>query len=216
MKRDFAVIIPAQESNQYHEKGDLAPFGNTTLLEWKIAQCKEFAKEEQIYISAKSNNIKKIALKENVNFIQRVDKKEYLEILRNVQFENILWTHCTSPFVNANVYIKMYDHFINKNLESIVSVNKLQEYIFFKNKKLNLDHEILSRDNIEPIYVVTNGCFIFKKNKVLEACNLILENSAMFELDNFSSLEIKDINDYILFKELIAIYFKKDVSDVQG
>ncbi|EKO5126655.1 hypothetical protein P0K00_001322, partial [Campylobacter coli] len=46
MKRDFAVIIPAQESNQYHEKGDLAPFGSTTLLEWKIAQCKEFVKEE--------------------------------------------------------------------------------------------------------------------------------------------------------------------------
>ena len=36
---NFAVIIPAQETNKYHKLGDLAPFGDTTLLEWKISQC---------------------------------------------------------------------------------------------------------------------------------------------------------------------------------
>lgn len=216
MKRDFAVIIPAQESNQYHEEGDLAPFGNTTLLEWKIAQCKEFAENYQIYISAKGNKVEKIALRENVNFIRRIDEKEYLEILEDIQFENIVWTHCTSPFINAKIYTRMYSRFVEENLESMVSVNKLQEYVFFKNKKLNFDHKLLSRDNIEPIYVVTNGCFIFKKSKVLETHNLISENFAMFRLDNFSSLEIKDMDDYILSRELIAMYFKKDIVGVQG
>ena len=46
----FAIIIPAQEKNRYHDQGDLAPFGQTTLLEWKIAQCKEFVELSQINI----------------------------------------------------------------------------------------------------------------------------------------------------------------------
>lgn len=70
MKQDLAIIIPVQEYNRYRKKGDLAPFGDTTLLEWKISQCKEFANEDQIYICADGFNIQKIAKDYKVNFIE--------------------------------------------------------------------------------------------------------------------------------------------------
>ena len=34
------IIIPALEKNKYSTSGDLAPWGDTTLLEWKIYQAK--------------------------------------------------------------------------------------------------------------------------------------------------------------------------------
>jgi CMP-N-acetylneuraminic acid synthetase len=52
-----SVIIPAQKHNKYHKMGDLAPFGDTTLLEWKISQCKEFIQPECIYVSTDDDSI---------------------------------------------------------------------------------------------------------------------------------------------------------------
>ena len=69
----FAIIIPAQEKNRYHDQGDLAPFGQTTLLEWKIAQCKEFVELSQINICSDSEVIKEIAGKDKIeikNFVR--------------------------------------------------------------------------------------------------------------------------------------------------
>ncbi|EAK1145216.1 hypothetical protein P3294_07055 [Campylobacter jejuni] len=51
----------------------------------------------------------------------------------------------------------------------------------------------------------------FKGSKALEAYSLVLENFKIFELDNLSSLEIKSINDYAISKELITMYFRKDI-----
>ena len=37
------IIIPALEKNKYSTSGDLAPWGDTTLLEWKIYQAKKIS-----------------------------------------------------------------------------------------------------------------------------------------------------------------------------
>jgi len=78
---NIAVVISAQETNQYHKLGDLAPFGDTSLLEWKISQCKEFIDVSKIYINSDSDIIKNIALKEGVNFIKREKNQSYIELI---------------------------------------------------------------------------------------------------------------------------------------
>lgn len=216
MKRDFAVIIPAQESNQYHEKGDLAPFGNTTLLEWKIAQCKEFTKEEQIYICANSFNIKQIAIDYKVNFIQRAEDENYTSVifdaLNQISSEDIILTHCTSPFINKNIYSQMYSTFIEKELNFLVATRKIKEYAYYQNYLLEYPAKCFTREQLEPIYIITNGCFIFNKSQALKEKNFIPNKAKIFEIGQFASLEIKDINDYVLARELISIYFEKDIS----
>ncbi|WLR32040.1 hypothetical protein P3274_07065 [Campylobacter jejuni] len=67
----------------------------------------------------------------------------------------------TTPFINVNIYQKMYNRFLSDNLESMISVSKIQEYVLYKNKKLNFDNDFLPKVNIEPIYIIINGCFIF-------------------------------------------------------
>ena len=46
--KDLVFFIPAQETNKYHKLGDLAPFGDTTLLQWKISQCKKVVGDDCI------------------------------------------------------------------------------------------------------------------------------------------------------------------------
>lgn len=211
---DFAIVIPAQETNKYHKFGDLAPFGDTTLLEWKIAQCKEFGKSSQIYISSDSEKIEEIAQKEGVNFRKRNQDLKYIEIifetLKNINAEDIIWINPTSPFMSSQVYSDMYTKYKCESLNSLVSVEKKKEYIFFNNKKLNFQDNFISRSDIEPIYIMTNGCSIIKKNIALENSNLISLNPSFFEVDSFLSTEIKDVHDYSIALEMISIYFKKE------
>ncbi|CAM4016676.1 cytidylyltransferase domain-containing protein [Arcobacter cloacae] len=211
----FAIIIPAQEKNRYHKLGDIAPFGDTTLLEWKISQCKEFAKSSQIYISSESEVIREIAENEEVNFIKREPNLSYIDVVINsiskVKEENIVWINCTAPFLNSKNYKQMIDRFLNEKLDSLITVEKKNEYVFFKNERLNFSDEFISRKDIEPIYTITNGCYIIKKDIAISIKNLLTKNPLFFELDSFESIEINDIKDYVFAKELINMYFKKEL-----
>jgi CMP-N-acetylneuraminic acid synthetase len=211
---DFAILIPAQETNKYHKLGDLAPFGDTTLLEWKISQCKEFTKSSQIFISSNSEVIEDIAEKEEVNFIKRESGFSYLDMLvasiKEIDAKDIIWINTTSPFMDINVYKDMYSVYKNKNLTSLISVEKKQEYIFFNNNKLNFSDNFVLRKNIKPVYIMTNGCYIINKKIALQCKNFISSSPELFEVNSFVACEIKDIQDYAIALEMISIYFKKD------
>lgn len=211
----FCVIIPAQDHNRYHTDGDLAPFGDTTLLEWKLAQCKDFAPKDRIYISSQSAKIQDIALQEGVGFVKRDSTMSYMDnikdLLNQLSFENIIYTHCTTPFINASIYQAMYQEFLKANHNSLISVKELREFIFYQGKKLNIENAFILRTEIEPVMSVINGCYIFKRTRAQEMQNFIFEDSAFFALENLASIEIKDIDDYAIARELIAMYFNREV-----
>lgn len=213
---NIAIVIPAQETNKYHKLGDLAPFGDTTLLEWKISQCKEFIKNSQIYISSDNETIEEIAEKEDVNFVKREKGLSYNRIitstLKQIDTDIILWANPTSPFLGKKDYLSMVDKINNeKNINSVVSVYSKYDYIYYDNKKLNFSDTFSPRKELKPVQVVSNGCYIINKNIAIKKESLYDENPYLYELDYLSSVEIKDIHIYNISQELISSYFKKDL-----
>lgn len=213
----FAIIIPAQETNKYHKLGDLAPFGDTTLLEWKISQCKEFAKSSQIYISSDSEIIKDIAQKEEVNFIKRKSQIAYRQIIKDtlleVKEDTIIWTNPTSPFLGYKDYQLMIKKYANdENINSIVSVYSKYDYVYYDNKRLNFSETFTPRNELRPVQIVTNGCYVIKKDIAIKKESLYSDSPFLYELDYLTSIEIKDMHIYEISKELISSYFKKDLN----
>lgn len=212
---NFSIVIPAIEINKYHKLGDLAPFGDTTLLEWKISQCKELVSSNQIYISSDSSKIKDIAKKEDINFIKRKNEISYGEIIKDtllkVKEKNVLWTNSTSPFISINDYKTMLRNFEEDGeINSIVSIYSKYDYICYDNKRLNFN-ELTPRNDLKPIQIFTNGCYIIKKSIAIENKTLLSESPILFELDYLSSTEIKDIHTYQISNALISEYFKRDL-----
>ena len=211
----FAIIIPAQEKNRYHEQGDLAPFGQTTLLEWKIAQCKEFVDLSQINICSDSEIIKEIAQKEGINHIKRKAGLSYKEMLfksvEAINVKDIILINTTSPFIGSKIYKDMYNDYKSKKLNSLISVEKKKEYIFFDEKKFNFTDNFSTRENIKPIYIATNGCYIFNRDLALDHQKFLSSTPNFFEVDSFKATEIKDIKDFKIAREMIAIYFQEDL-----
>lgn len=216
---NFSVIIPALEKNHYNINGDLAAFGDTTLLEWKISQCREIIDSSKIFISSDSDLIKNISLKEGVNFIKRKNDISYKQTIKDtllkIEDNNILWTNSTSPFLGSNDYISMIDIFIkNDDINSIASVYSKYDYVYYNNSRLNFT-DLSPRKILNPIQIITNGCFVVDKNFAIEKDTLITDESYLYELDYLSSIEIKDMKSYQISTALISEYFKKNLSSKQ-
>ncbi|WP_457594110.1 cytidylyltransferase domain-containing protein [Hydrogenimonas sp.] len=217
--QNLAVVIPAQEKNPYHEKGDLAPFGDMTLLEWKISQCKEFVSNDHIYVTTPSATAASIAEREGVRVVHRPDNLSYEEMLvytmDKIVEDIILWAIPTAPFVSPKLYREMVETYrsLPEDYDSLIPVRKMQEYFYFKGEKLNFGDTFVSRRNVEPLYMVTNGCYISLKQHIANHKVLFGSKEYLYEVDELAAMEIKDIKDFTFANNLISYYFKQLLAD---
>ena len=102
---------------------------------------------------------------------------------------------------------KFFD--LPEDQDSIITVFKEQEYIFFENKTLNFDLPAMqSRNAIEPVYRMTNGCFISHKESYKKHRRYFGQFPYYYEVDKFTALEIKDVDHYEIATSLLSMYFK--------
>tara|TARA_Y100001960_G_C14759135_1_gene872983 strand:+ start:669 stop:1328 length:660 start_codon:yes stop_codon:yes gene_type:complete len=215
MYDNIAVVIPALESNQYYQEGDLVKFGDTTLLEWKISQMLGVTDKKNIYIATPSLKIIELAKSFEVNFVKRIKGEESAfwirESVEPVGKDIVLWTYVTSPFISTKDYNKMLNTFFElpENFDSLITVFKEQEYIFFQDAPLNFNIEkFKGRKDIEPVYRNTNGCYITHKKNYLSTQKYFGHSPYYYEVDKLTSLEIKDIDHYEMALNLLSMYFK--------
>jgi len=215
MYDNISVVVPALDRNQYYSNGDLVAFGDTTLLEWKISQVLGFARKENVYVSTPSDKIIDLVKNFEVNFIKRDqgnDLSQWIkESVEPIENEFILWTHVTSPFISTNDYQCMLKKFFDlpKDYDSLITVYKESEYIFYQGTPLNFDiDQYRGRKDIEPIYRNTNGCYITPRESYHQGRKYFGVLPYYFEVDKLTSLEIKDIDHYEMALNLLSLYFK--------
>ena len=84
--------------------------------------------------------------------------------------ETILWTHVTAPFVSSedlNNAFKLYED--KKNYDSVVSVNKIQNFLWDKDKKIvsnnnNKDNKWPNTQDLHPLYEFNHAIYVCSKN----------------------------------------------------
>ena len=218
MDNNISVIIPALDKNRYHEEGDLVRFGDLTLLEWKFIQLKKFTDKKNIYVTTPSRKVEKLVRSCGINVIRRkvgIDlSRTVLDSVKEAGGETVIWTHATSPFVSSNDFKNMLERFrrLPKKYDSLISVFRLQEMMIYENKPLNFDMvKECWRSAIEPVYRITNGCSIARRETCLEYGNHFGMKPFLFEIDVLSSMEIKDVEDLPIANEMISLFIKKEL-----
>lgn len=216
---DFKLIIPAQGSNQYDEKlGDLTPFGDVTLLEWKIFQCLEFTKQANILITTDSEMVLDIAREHGVPAIFREKNIGYSEVINQVvnsiSEEVIMWVNPTSPFIGGSIYKEMLERFKKSKEDGLISAFESKEYIFYKGKMLNFGVDFSSRINNQPVYIATNGCYIIKRSILKEKLSFFSEKTEFFIVNKFVGSEIRDIQDLSIANLLLTKYIKQELERI--
>ncbi|MBP9014350.1 MAG: hypothetical protein KBG22_12155 [Smithella sp.] len=213
--KSIAIIVPALEKNAYHAQGDMAPFGDVSLLEWKLSQVCNLLPEARVYVSTPSDTIAKWCQQQGVSVIRRDANLTLSEMITTsvlkTQEPMILWTYVTSPFIGAADYRVCIKAFAERKPEydSLLTTILLKEYVLYQGHPVNFQlHEHSSRREIEPVMIMTNGCSIIMRESALDLCSTIGRNPIFFPVDRLTAMEIKDMDDLDVANDLLARYIR--------
>ena len=124
---------------------------------------------------------------------------------------HILWTHVTSPFISPDIYCEIINKYF-KNLDrfdSLMTVTKLQKFIWNDSKPVNYDRSIEKwprTQTIEPLWEVNSGAFLTSKTIYQENIDRIVNKPYLFELSDEIAFDIDWLPDYKIAE---ALYYSK-------
>ena len=225
-------IIPAREGSKGLKNKNLKKLNNHPLIAWSIFAAKKCKKISEIVVSTDSLKISKISKKYGVSvpFIRpkklATDKASTFSVLKHaidyfkkkkIKFEYLLLLEPTSPLRDYRDIEFCINKIINNDIETIVSVSKVKaqhpNFLFKINKKnilrpyLNNNFKsTMRRQDIQPLYFLEGSLYISKISTLLRKKTFYHNKTQAFEVKNWRSLEIDDINDFNLAKYYIKNY----------
>lgn len=120
---------------------------------------------------------------------------------------HILWTHVTSPFITSEVYCQIIQTYYRKlsSFDSLMSVTKLQKFIWNDNEPLNYDRDKQKwprTQTIDPLWEVNSGAFLTSKDIYRKNIDRIGNNPYLFELGDEIAFDIDWLPDYKIAEAL--------------
>ena len=212
--KKITAVIPVRQGSQRVKNKNFKEFAGKSLLEHKIDIVKKLPIND-IIINTDSEYAISLAEKNNVKYHRRepyyasseCTNSEYHEYLAQVtDAENILITQVTAPLISLDTYIEAIDIFNNVNCNSLMSIKKIKEYLWYKNKPINykLDYAPNSQD-LPDYFAPTFGVIIVNREAMLKSKNFICSKPHFYELSENESIDIDTELDF----EFAEFLFKK-------
>lgn len=203
----YTAIIPVRKGSRRLKGKNIASFGGSTLLEYKIDQLKKVDKVTTIVVSSDCDEMLAMASAKGAETHKRAD--EYCDektrpfgevvahICTNVPGENVVWATCTSPLVEPDHYnnaIEKYEEMLKEGYDSLMSVEEFRRYIWTEQGPLNYELGIkhVPSQELPPLYRVTDGILIAPREKMIEWKYFHGKEPYKYVMDKRSSIDIDD------------------------
>ncbi|KAB1066518.1 acylneuraminate cytidylyltransferase family protein [Tamlana haliotis] len=117
---------------------------------------------------------------------------------------HIMWTHVTSPFLDSKVYTEIIEAYLNgldNGNDSLMTVNKIQTFLWNEEGSLNYDRKIEKwprTQTLPKLYEVNSGVFINSYENYVKYQDRIGEDPYLFETEGYASFDIDWIEDFNL------------------
>lgn len=128
--------------------------------------------------------------------------------LREVDADIYVLTHVTQPFTKSETVRDALSHVISGEYDSAFSCVSIQDYCWFRGKPLNYNmKDIVTTQNLEPVYMETGAFFIFTKEVFKKNHQRIGERPYMAVIDQLEAVDIDTADDFE-FAEVVARYYQ--------
>lgn len=224
----ITAFLPCRKGSQRIPDKNIKPFAGIEggLLKIKLDQLLQSKKIDRVVLSSNDERILKYAEQLNEERVVIDHRPEHLgssstttdSLIRYVpsliEEGHILWTHVTSPFMGSLDYDTLIDEYFNgleKGYDSLMTVLKLQGFIWDKNSPVSYNREMLKwpmTQNIEPLYEVDSGAFISSAENYSRYQDRIGNKPFLFEQNKMKSIDIDWPDDFTFAEEL----WKKSIS----
>ena len=215
------VFLPMRAGSERVPKKNTKRFAevNGGLCEIKLQQLLSSRLINKIFVS--TNDLDVIAISESfssdkINIIQRPDElassststDDLIKYVPSIMPDaHILWTHVTSPFVDADIYDDMVHAYL-KNIssyDSLMTVTKLQKFIWNDTGPINYDLNVEKwprTQTIKPLWEVNSGAFIASKTTYQEQKDRIGVKPYLFQLSEDVSFDIDWLPDFTMAESI--------------
>ncbi|WP_261339203.1 acylneuraminate cytidylyltransferase family protein [Phycisphaera mikurensis] len=210
--------MPVRAGSRRLKNKNIAPFGGTNLLLYKIAQLQRVKAIDRIVVSSDSDAMLEMAANAGAATHRRAleycDEKtrSFGEVVRHiaesVEGEHVLWATCTSPLVFPTAYARAfsaYEQALAEGYDSLMSVYTFRRYLWNAegplNYELGLKH--VPSQQLPPLQFVTDGILIAPRQRMIEWSYFHGPNPHRFEVTKREAVDIDDTHDLLEARALL-------------
>ncbi|AKO51593.1 acylneuraminate cytidylyltransferase [Marinobacter psychrophilus] len=123
---------------------------------------------------------------------------------------HVIWTHVTSPFLDADVYdelLKTYLRELDNGYDSLMTVTELQGFIWDDAGPVNYDRGVEKwprTQTLTPLYEVNSGAFVASASVYSERKDRIGGNPFKYKLDKVRGFDIDWEEDFQIAEALMC------------
>lgn len=223
------VFLPCRKGSQRVPKKNIKQFAGykNGLVEIKLKQLLKSKKIDKIYLSTNDEEILEYVESLNESKIVLHKRAEYLSssatsadelvshALELISEGEILWTHVTSPFLNASVYddiIGKYKELKTQSFDSLMTTSLIHGFLWDKNGPVNYDRtkEKWPRtQTIEPLYEINSAVFLTSAEIYRNLNDRIGNNPYFYELDKIKGFDIDWEEDFKIAEAMVKAGISK-------
>lgn len=210
-------FIPIKLNNQRLPGKNLMKLGERPLCDYIFQTITKVDNIAEKYVYCSDDSIKDY-IPEGLTFLKRdsyldgfqVKGLEIIEhFVRDVDADIYVLTHVTQPFTKSDSIKKALDKVLYEGYDSAFSCTCIQDYCWYEGKPFNYNmQDIVTTQNLEPIYMETGAFFIFRKEVFAELHQRIGKNPYMYVIDQFEAVDIDAAEDFE-FAKVVLEYYKK-------
>ncbi|WP_028981494.1 cytidylyltransferase domain-containing protein [Sporocytophaga myxococcoides] len=204
------VFLPCRAGSQRVVKKNIKDFANIKggLTRIKIEQLLNMKSLETLIVSTDDEEVKEIARSFKDSKVLIDDRPAHLassststdELINYVpQIINegiVLWTHVTSPFIDAedyDLFLSKYFEGLENGYDSLMTVNKIHKFLWNESGSVNYDRTLEKwprTQTLPPLFEINSGAFIADIDIYLNMKDRIGKNPLMLEIDELKAFDI--------------------------
>lgn len=214
----ITAVIPVREGSRRVKGKNIKPFAEKSLLQYKIEQLKRIDQIDEIVVSSDSEKMLSLAKSLGVKAIKRPieycdeKSKTFNQVVRYIASNQVMgdvmiWAPCVCPLLKDDSLKEGIEIFNSKKeIDSVVSAKRIQEYIFDENGPINFSVENhVTSQNLPKWHVIVNGFFIAKRKDMEKWGFVYGERPYLYEIEKIEAIDIDDEFDF----EMAEFFMKR-------
>lgn len=215
----ITAVIPIRKGSQRVKDKNLRPFGNTNLMELKIASLLKVPELDSIIVNTNSDEAIDIVSKyymkreRKVTFHRREEYyassecsgSEFFCHLGKVTDTDIfVYAPCTSPFIKPETISQCIRAFINrKDSDCVSTVSSIKEFMWLNGKPINYDPiNAPNSQNLPDIVALNFGATVTSKEDLISNRNIIGKRPEFVQTSDIEAIDIDTPLDFTIAEQI--------------
>lgn len=212
----YDVLVPLRGGSKSIPKKNIKLIAGKPLAFWAVDEALKCEKINQIFISTDSNEIADIfsGYDERLHIIERPSQyatdeasteSVMLHALPCITTESLITMQATSPLVTSRDLMEAMFLFESGQYDSLLTAVRLKRFLWTDECK-PVNYNPLKRPRRQEFLgtLMENGAFYITRKQILSEQRCRLGGViGIYEMDEYSSLELDEPNDWVLIESLL-------------